>query len=112
MAHTINLPEKILDRLVECVVSTVPTDSIYLFGSYARGEETENSDIDIYVVTNKFDNNKIDYPAMADVGMALRWMNRPKDIFCLSKEEFLRRAGRNTGLERVVAREGVKIYER
>ena len=90
----------------------MPTNSIYIFGSYARREETEESDIDIYVVTDKPGSDRIDYEAMADVGMALRWMNQPKDIFCFSKEEFVRRSARNTGLERAIVKEGVKIYGR
>ena len=30
-------------------LSTVPVDRAWLFGSFARGEETENSDIDLLV---------------------------------------------------------------
>lgn len=101
-----------LEKMVQSIITTVPTDTIYIFGSYARGEETKDSDIDLYIVTDKLGNNKIDYSAMADVGMALLWMNRPKDIICLSKDEFSRRSKRSTGLERIVAKEGVRIYER
>ena len=112
MPCDISLSPEVLNQMIGSIVSTVPTNSIYIFGSYARNEETRDSDIDIYVVTDKPGSNRIDYEAMADVGMALRWMNRPKDILCLSKDEFIRRSERNTGLERVVAKEGVKIYER
>ena len=112
MGGNINLPEDLIKRIVESITGAVPTDSIYIFGSYARGEETPDSDVDIYVLTDKDGNDRMDYEAMADVGMALLWMRRPKDVFCLSKNEFARRSRRRTGLERMVVREGVKIYER
>ena len=112
MEAKINLPDELLEQMVQSIITTVPTDTIYIFGSFARGEETKDSDIDLYIVADKPGNNKIDYSAMADVGMALLWMNRPKDIICLSKDEFSRRSKRSTGLERMVAKEGVKIYER
>ena len=45
------LPIDHLDDIVGSIVSTVPTDAIYVFGSYARGEQTPDSDVDLYVVT-------------------------------------------------------------
>ncbi|MDE7408558.1 MAG: nucleotidyltransferase domain-containing protein [Muribaculaceae bacterium] len=34
---------------IRSYLSTVPVDRAWLFGSFARGEETENSDIDLLV---------------------------------------------------------------
>ena len=45
--------EKIQDKLdiiKKAILTFVPAEKIYLFGSYAYGHPTENSDIDIYVV--------------------------------------------------------------
>ncbi len=39
----------LLKRIADIVTRTVPTHSIYIFGSYARGEERSASDLDIYV---------------------------------------------------------------
>jgi predicted nucleotidyltransferase len=44
------LTEKI-NNITESILKFVPAKSIYLFGSYAYGNPTEESDIDIYVVT-------------------------------------------------------------
>ena len=52
MAHTINLPEGYIQRIVSSVTSVVPTEAVYVFGSYARGEERKDSDLDLYVVTS------------------------------------------------------------
>jgi len=40
-----------INAIKESVLKFVPAKSIYLFGSYAYGTPTEDSDIDIYVVT-------------------------------------------------------------
>jgi predicted nucleotidyltransferase len=42
--------QKELDTLVKIIVETVPTEQIYLFGSYAYGALHKNSDLDIYIV--------------------------------------------------------------
>ena len=40
-----------IENIRDAVLRHVPAKYIYLFGSYAYGEPTEKSDIDIYVVT-------------------------------------------------------------
>ncbi|MFI3249350.1 MAG: nucleotidyltransferase domain-containing protein [Eubacteriales bacterium] len=44
--------ETILDlqTIVQRIIQTVDSEEIYLFGSYARSEETTESDYDIFVV--------------------------------------------------------------
>ncbi|HBS85607.1 MAG: hypothetical protein A2W91_14410 [Bacteroidetes bacterium GWF2_38_335] len=37
------------------VLSGIPIEKAFLYGSYARGEATENSDIDIMIVSSAFD---------------------------------------------------------
>ena len=46
-----------LSSIKESVLKYVPARYIYLFGSYAYGNPTEESDIDIYVVTPDNINN-------------------------------------------------------
>jgi predicted nucleotidyltransferase len=40
-----------INNIKESILKFVPARCIYLFGSYAYGNPTEKSDIDIYVVT-------------------------------------------------------------
>ena len=42
--------EKKIDHIKEAILQYVPAKYIYLFGSYAYGEPTEDSDIDIFAV--------------------------------------------------------------
>ena len=51
-----NLIEQI-DTIKASILKFVPAKYIYLFGSYAYGNPTEKSDIDIYIVTPDNINN-------------------------------------------------------
>jgi predicted nucleotidyltransferase len=50
IAKPLNIKNEIFEMLEEYLSDVV---GIYLVGSYARGEETEGSDIDVLVITNK-----------------------------------------------------------
>jgi predicted nucleotidyltransferase len=46
-----------IQLIKEAILNNIEVKSIYLFGSYAYGTPTENSDIDIYtVLPDKYDN--------------------------------------------------------
>ena len=47
-------------KYAELVTSTYLTDKIVLFGSYAKGNFTENSDIDVAVMVNSFTGDFLD----------------------------------------------------
>lgn len=66
---SLNMIEKqeILLRIKQIVSSTEPTSSLILFGSYARGDNTKSSDIDLLILIDKdkisyFDEKRIKYP--------------------------------------------------
>ena len=44
----INIPQ--LDTIISIIVSIAAPDQIILFGSYARGDNTEKSDIDLLIL--------------------------------------------------------------
>src|SRR6476661_2058014 len=41
-----------IDRLIEEIVSGYQPEKIYLFGSYATGKTTDDSDIDLFIIKN------------------------------------------------------------
>lgn len=43
----------------------IPIHRAFLYGSYAKGEATKDSDIDVMLISDVFDNNDIDLKAMA-----------------------------------------------
>ncbi len=59
--------DEILQKIKTTIKSTVPDAKIILYGSYARGEEKNESDIDLLILINNDkiswkDENKITYP--------------------------------------------------
>ena len=82
---------------------------IILFGSYAYGKPTDNSDIDLCIIIDEDNRRKIDISReirreiMGDITKSI-------DIFVYSKDEFENKAKNLTGLERLISEKGLIIY--
>jgi len=101
--------KKELNIIVKAIVAIVPTEQIYLFGSYAYGKPNSDSDIDLYVVL-KDDAKMRELEAMDAIGLAIfDKRTKPVDVLALKLSKFLYRK-ENPTLERKVATEGIKIY--
>jgi predicted nucleotidyltransferase len=98
-----------IQKITDTIVKTVPTEKIYLFGSYAYGTPNDDSDYDFYVVIP--DGSMRPLEAIQDIYCTIRGIKRPVDILAGNEEVFERRAKAPT-LERVIAEEGVILYER
>jgi predicted nucleotidyltransferase len=102
------LTEKI-DNIKESVLKFVPAKYIYLFGSYAYGNPTEESDIDIYVVTPDNINNFSELYAkiIGDLG--------DKKIFfidlLLGREVSFNTRKENNIFEQTISQKGKLLYE-
>ncbi|MEN6645242.1 MAG: nucleotidyltransferase domain-containing protein [Armatimonadia bacterium] len=98
---------EVLDEIVRRIVEAVHPDKIILFGSHARGEAREDSDIDLLVIA------PTDQPRgsrMMPIYRALRGIPVPKDVLWYTPEEAAKWEG---GLIHVVARalrEGKVLY--
>ncbi len=101
------LPDGVFDRLVKSL-SAVSTVSAYVFGSYARGEQAQDSDVDLYVVTRDNDGRRAIENAML-VGDELICMPIPVDVLSSHASEFAHRSQGVNAVEARVAREGVLI---
>jgi len=98
-----------LDRIVSTLVETGLVTKIILFGSYARGDETPSSDIDICVLTGVKDRHPIDL--IADFRSRVRRVRTmPLDLLAYNQENFYSSAERRASLEYEIAKEGVLIY--
>ena len=47
-----------LDKIIPLIVSLVSPDQIMLFGSYARGDNNEKSDIDLLIIKKNLKNER------------------------------------------------------
>jgi len=98
-----------LDKLKELIVSAIPVEQIFLFGSYAYGTPCKDSDLDLYVVL-KDDVQMRDLDAGLQIRLAIdRKKSMPVDIIAKKKSDFLNRLDDIT-LERKVNRDGIRIY--
>ena len=94
----------------DTIIKAVPVEKLYLFGSYANGNQRENSDYDFYIVVPNENIRPID--AIGDAQLAMRGMKiKPLDILAGTVDVFNRRSKLKT-LERKIADEGILIYER
>ncbi|MDR3198388.1 MAG: nucleotidyltransferase domain-containing protein [Planctomycetaceae bacterium] len=97
-----------LTLIKDVIVSMVPTEAIYLFGSYAYGEPHQDSDLDIYVVVadGEFDTidicTKIRSALYKKKTIPMDLLINPKSVFDNQKEK--------VSLENVIIKKGIKIY--
>ena len=99
--HEINL---IKDRLVKAIAPS----KIYLFGSFAKGTNTETSDYDFYIIVPDGSDDRVAISQRAY--KALRGVRRrPVDIVVGYEKTFDTRKN-IASIENVVNNEGVLIY--
>jgi len=99
-------------QIAEKIREALDPERIYLFGSYARNQETETSDYDFYVVVDEREVSETPlllcdkaYFAIFDI------QAKPCDVIVNYKEHFEKRKLYPT-LEKTVAKEGVVLYEK
>jgi len=81
--------------------------SLYIFGSYAWGNPTKDSDLDLLVVVES--SNKKPYKRSIEGIRALRGLGIAKDILVYTKDEFKTMSQDISSLLYKVEREGIKL---
>ena len=99
-----------IDEIVNAILSNVPVSEIYLFGSFAKGTEREDSDFDFYVVIP--DDSEM---REAEVDFAIRQGLRGKrkrsiDMLVGKQSKFNRRKDYFYSIENEVKETGVKLH--
>jgi len=105
--------EQVLTGIVDAIVREVGPEQIVLFGSLARGEGTNDSDIDLMVVErDAFGPERSRRREAARIREALRGVRAPFDILVFSRHEVEEwRSSLNHVIARAL-REGRVLYER
>jgi predicted nucleotidyltransferase len=105
-----NVPPELLKRVVDRLVQGLHPDRIYLFGSHARGQAREDSDIDLLVVVSDSDLPRHRREALS---YDLLWgLKTPVDVIVLTQAEFQRASRVKTSLASTVRAEGEMLYGR
>jgi predicted nucleotidyltransferase len=77
--------EKQIDSIVDIIVKKAKPDKIILFGSYAYGQPTNDSDVDILIINEDSDVSK--YKRGREIRKYLRGIGIPLDILVYTQEE-------------------------
>ncbi len=97
-----------LENIKQVILNTIEAEAIYLFGSYAYENHSEESDYDIYIVIP--DDSIRPIEAMQMIGTAIyKEQKKPIDILVSRSSVFHQRKNLPT-IERTVVRDGVMLY--
>lgn len=99
-----------IQNIVNRFVETLNPLKIYLFGSFARGSENNESDYNFYIVMNK--NYQVTNETIANAYISLKGIKRrPVNIIINNESVFDERAEFINTLENAVNQGGILLYE-
>ena len=109
----IRVTDTLLDQMVRIIVAEVDPEQVILFGSHARGDQREDSDVDFVVVeTEPFGKSRNRRMEAVRLWKALSAFLVPKDILVYSSEEVELWRDSSTHVLGRALREGRTLYER
>jgi len=98
-----------IDEIVSIIVSTVEPDQIVLFGSYARGDNKNTSDIDLLVLKKNLHDTKIItdnlYMSFFDNKIKI-----PVDLIVFDYDKYNKLKNEIGYIYKTISREGKLIY--
>ncbi len=102
------MPASVLEEIVTRLVRALGPESVYLFGSRARGDDDRDSDFDLLIVVS--DSDLPGYARDRIALRSLRGLRVPVDAIVLTREEYERKRGVVCSLPATVDREGRLLY--
>ena len=98
-----------IDEAVKRLVETYKPIAVYVFGSYAWGIPTEDSDVDFFVIV---DESEVPYHKRPRIGERSLWkIGFSTDLLVVTKDEFKRKIDERTSLYYKIKNEGALEYE-
>ncbi len=101
--------KKITQQVTQLIAEGIQPKQIFLFGSYATGNEKQDSDLDIFVVTDLQNSKKIEITQKVR-RLLIRKILMPVDIIVCDTKDFENKKNNRTTLEYIIATEGIKLY--
>ncbi|OHD57779.1 MAG: hypothetical protein A2014_10565 [Spirochaetes bacterium GWF1_49_6] len=105
------IPITEIEHIKDIIVRLYQPEKIVIFGSYARGEQDVNSDIDILVISDR-EKNIPHYKRGLEVRVALSEVMIEKDILFYTNSEVRKSAELSSSFISRAIKEGKIIYER
>jgi predicted nucleotidyltransferase len=103
------IPETTVQKAVELLRKAANPVKIILFGSYARGDVNEASDLDFLVIEKELKARRMEMVRLSDV---LRPLRIPVDVLVASEKVFNEWADTPGTVLYEAAREGKVLYEK
>jgi uncharacterized protein len=100
-----------ISLITDLIVRLYRPDKIILFGSWARGDAGDQSDIDLLVISDR-EKHLPRYKRGLDVRLQLSQFMTPKDILFYTHEDVNRWRNVPQALINIILREGRVLYER
>ena len=104
------ISKKVIEEIKNRLVKTYNPIAIYIFGSYAWGTPTQDSDLDLFIVVDKSDEKSYKRPIAGY--KALQGLDISKDLIIQTKKEFELSSNNVTTLGHKIKRDGELIYAR
>lgn len=108
MINDYNIKKRIA-RIVGSIKAACPPRKIILFGSYARREAAEDSDLDLLIVTETKMSSEEIYRMRREL---LRDFSIPVQVICVREEEFLETKDVIGGIACRASKYGEALYEK
>lgn len=108
----VNVSDEMIERMTRQIVREVDPQKILLFGSRARGQANEHSDVDFLVVEREpFGQNRSRRREAARIWRCLSKFRVPKDILVYSVSELMQWKDSSHHVIAMALREGKVLYE-
>jgi uncharacterized protein len=100
----------LLNTIVQIISKELSPDKIYLFGSHAWGNPTENSDIDLMILFSEQNIKKMDIALK--IRKLLRGIPYPFDLLVFTTDEIKQYQNVKSSLQYQITNRGKILYER
>jgi predicted nucleotidyltransferase len=100
-----------IQSIADCIIREYHPDKIILFGSWARGDADQQSDVDLLVISDR-EAHLPRYKRGLDVRVQLSQFQVPKDILFYTHADVDRWHDVPNSFVHTVLREGQVLYER
>ncbi len=105
----LKIDDDVFKEIVSRLIKVYQPLEIYLFGSYAWGEPTKNSDIDFFIILEE---SEFDLAERIRIGLReLKGIHEDVDIMVFTLNEIKDRKNHPSTLVHKVLSGGVKLYE-
>jgi predicted nucleotidyltransferase len=99
--------DKTLSEIVSKLKAHFKPEKIFLFGSYAQGTATSDSDYDLFLIIKDTQKSMMD--RMDEANLVLKGRRVPVDVFVFTEKEFDEAKNQFQSLAYIVSNEGVEL---